>query len=288
MGAARSKLPKPVRKALQRGNTFWHVGGKFLLTRRALRTAREKQIIFCLTNGRSGTASLAALFACIAGVEAHHEPKPQFKLWRSQVQRAPHLARRFLAERKLPAISQSQYPIYVETSHFLAKGFFLPLLDMGIVPDLVVLSRDRRPTALSMLRLDTIPGRSNKGLHFYISPDDPVLVPLPDWRQLSDYQLCYWHVLESEARQRNYAKIARDLGARIVVADVSDLSRPERFESIAKTFGIPLTEDDRGRIARIAKVKHNQKLLKKRNAPTLDFLHEEAEVLARCRLPVCP
>jgi hypothetical protein len=55
-----------------------------------------------------------------------------------------------------------------------------------------------------MYRGGTIPGRTQKGLRFYLSPDDPGVLPLTDWERLHDYQLCYWYCLEIERRAEQY------------------------------------------------------------------------------------
>ena len=55
-----------------------------------------------------------------------------------EVQGDPIPAKLFMLEHKLPAIARYASQVYVETSHLACKGFFEPLLDIGIIPDLII------------------------------------------------------------------------------------------------------------------------------------------------------
>ena len=127
------------------------------------------------------------------------------------------------------------------------------------MPDLVLLRREARDVARSLYRLDWIPGRSKYGLLFFLQPDDPVLRPLPGWRELTDYQLCYWHALETEARQAAYGAAVRGWGGRAVDVETGRLAEPGYFEAIAEDFGIPLSSADRERLTAIRGRRFNTK-----------------------------
>src|SRR5215207_7350211 len=90
--------------------------------RSAMRLARSKRMVFCITNGRSGSAVLAEHFACLEGVDAEHEAVPKFTWLLHQVQRNPGLAADFLLYEKLPQVGGGSKPVYVETSHLFGKG----------------------------------------------------------------------------------------------------------------------------------------------------------------------
>jgi hypothetical protein len=135
---------------------------------------------------------------------ALHEPAPEFSDVLRDVQGDALLAKAFLLEQKLPAIVRTTPQIYIETSHLACKGFFEPLLDLGIVPDVIIHRRAKRDVALSMFKMGTIPGRSDKGLKFYLSPEDPAVLALEGWQKLTDYQLCFWYCLEIERRAQHY------------------------------------------------------------------------------------
>lgn len=165
---------------------------------------KQKRLVFTVATGRCGTAFFAEILRLVPGATSLHEPEPEYADVLREVQQDPELAGAFLVERKLPAIACDKSEIYIETSHLFCKGFLGPLLGLDIVPALLRIRRDHRAVASSMYRGGTIPGRTEKGLRFYLSPDDPGVLPLRDWQRLHDYQLCYWYCLEIERRAEQY------------------------------------------------------------------------------------
>ena len=200
---------------------------------------RGRRLIFTVTTGRSGTTYLSHMLSLVRDVSSHHEPKPCFSDVMRDVQRNPGLAESFWVERKLPAILETNGKVYAETSHVFCKGFLEPLLCLGIVPDLILLKRSHRKVALSLCRLDTVPGRSRLGLRWLLSPDDPGVLPLPGWQDLSDYQLCYWYCLEIERRAGTYADHLRERHARVVTASIGDLKTVSRFRAMLRQLALP-------------------------------------------------
>ncbi len=194
---------------------------------------RKKRLIFSVTTGRSGTAYLASIFGFAKGVYSVHEPTPEYADVLRQVQKTATVAQQFLLEKKLPAILKTSGNIYIETSHLACKGFLEPLLQLGIVPDLIVHRRPPRDVALSMLKMGTIPGRSNKGLRFYLSPDDPEVLTLSGWEKLNDYQLCYWYCLEIERRAVFYKQLFTQAGARVSETTLAGL---KSFDGLTRCF----------------------------------------------------
>ena len=254
----------------------------------ALALARDvfstKQLVFCVTNGRSGSKTLATLFNCLAQVQAGHEPAPSFHLVMRWAQHNEALAESFWLFKKLPAIAACKRPIYLETSHLFAKGFLEPLVELGGRPKLIFLSRDARATATSMLRLNDIPGRTRRAQKWYLAPDDALCAGLaPETAaRLSDYQLCYWHALETKARQQHYAQLAGELGLMTAAADISELNTIEGFEAICEELGISIDECDRERLCQIVGIKENRREAEKSISPLTvqDPDAEEAEVLS--------
>lgn len=161
---------------------------------------QDTTLVFTVATGRCGTAFFSEILRLIPGVVSLHEPDPEYADVLRDVQRDPDKARTFLVQRKIPAIAQLAPTIYIETSHLFCKGFLEPLLELGFVPALLWIRRGHRGVASSMFRGGTIPGRTEKGLRFYLSPDDSGVLELPDWQNLHDYQLCYWYCLEIERR----------------------------------------------------------------------------------------
>jgi hypothetical protein len=182
-----------------------------------------------VTTGRSGTAFLTTLFLYVPGVEAFHEPEPEYYPILRDVQTDRRLAKRFLVEKKLPAIASHTGSVYVETSHLFCKGFLEPLLALDIVPDLIIHSRPHRQVATSLLKMGTVPGRTTKGLQFYLSPGDPVVLKLPKWETLHDYQLCYWYCLEMGKRARRYEMLYAELGGVTVRTTLDEVKTARGF-----------------------------------------------------------
>lgn len=157
-----------------------------------------------MATGRCGTAFFAEVLRLVPGVVSLHEPEPEYAEVLRDVQRDPEKAHNFLVDKKLPAIAAVNATTYIETSHLFCKGFLEPLLGLDIVPALLWIRRDHRAVASSMFRGGTIPGRTEKGLRFYLSPEDPGVLELAGWQDLNDYQLCYWYCLEIERRALHY------------------------------------------------------------------------------------
>lgn len=237
----------------------WRTKEEAAVLQAAREVARAKRMIFCISNGRSGTATLASFFACLSELSSAHEGKPSFHWVMRWAQFRPKLARDFLLFTKLPAIARQPGRIYVETSHLFGKGFFEPMRDMGITPALVLLRRDHRKVASSLYELGTIPGRTRRGLKWYLAPKDNVLLRLPEWRRMSDYQLCYWHCLEMEARQASYGRLWRARGIPCADLDVEELNRTGGFEGVAAALRLQLSDADADRVGRLVGTRANAK-----------------------------
>lgn len=198
-----------------------------------------KRLIFTITTGRSGTGHLAEVLRDIPDVQSYHEPEPRFSDVMRSVQKDKTVAVKFWINKKLPQIAKETASIYIETSHLFCKGFIEPLLDMGIIPDLITLSRPERDVAKSMLRLGTIPGRTEKGLKYYLSPADPGVLSLPNWQSLHDYQLCYWYCLEIKRRSEYYENILHKSNAHITKVTLNEISTFRGFNRMLKELYLP-------------------------------------------------
>ncbi|MDA0321181.1 MAG: hypothetical protein O2923_00485 [Verrucomicrobia bacterium] len=198
-----------------------------------------KRLIFSVATGRCGTAYLAELFKFLPHIDSHHEPAPEFADVMRSALRSPAEATQFLLSRKLTGVAASPMPTYVETSHLFCKGFLEPMLNLGLRPDIVALSRPAREVALSMVGLGTIPGRSDKGLRFYLSPDDPNVLPIRGGGELNDYQVCYWYCLEMARRTDVYETLCREQGCRYVRVTLAGISRLRGFRFLIKQLELP-------------------------------------------------
>lgn len=151
----------------------------------------ETRLIFCWSPGRCGTKYLAKMLQTVPGIVARHEPPPRL----SECSTSPLV---FWDRDKLPAIEALQAPVYIETGHVFANGFLPALLGLGVMPDVVQITRAHRDVALSLWRRLSIPGRTGRGKQFLLEPD------FAGWQSLTDYQLCYWHSQAIERRGYYY------------------------------------------------------------------------------------
>lgn len=249
----------------------------------AIDLVREKRLIFTVTTGRSGTAYLSSIFGYARNAHSYHEPTPEYVKVLREAQNDKNRARRFIVEEKVPAIAGDSAPIYIETSHLVCKGFLESWLDIGIVPDLIIHRRSVRDVSLSLFKMGTIPGRSDKGLKFYLSPADPNVVKLAAWEHCHDYQLCFWYCLEIEKRARGYKLLFNQHGARIAETTLAELKTftglEKCFSDLALQVKVPawLT---RIRFLRSSGVKVNQSIETKKDVIIPDNLFElEQEVI---------
>jgi hypothetical protein len=222
----------------------------------------RKRLIFAITAGRTGSVFLAKLLELIPDCSAHHEPEPAFQRFLRRVQADPRIADEFLLKYKLPFIAELPEKVYIELSNVFGKGFLGPLIHLGVVPDLVILRRAPRKIAVSYLERYTVPGRTKYGLEFLLHPGDPGVMPLPGWRNMSDYQLCFWYVLEMERRQAHYTAVVRDLGGTVVEATAEEMNDPDRFIAMVKALGLAESESVVETLRRghgsVARVEHNK------------------------------
>jgi len=201
---------------------------------------KAKQLIFTVTTGRSGTGFLAEQLKSITDADVYHEAEPGFHDYMRPIIEGQEDARRFLLNQKLPFIEQSSSEIYIETSHVFCKGFLEPLLEIGLVPDLILLKRPERDIAKSLYQLGTIPGRDSKALKFYLTPEDPtVYLPLPNWQDMHDYQLCFWYTLEIARRQRIYRQLVSASGGKVVEVTLYEISECNGIKKITENLGLP-------------------------------------------------
>lgn len=250
-----------------------------------LKAIKKKRLIFTVTTGRSGTAYLEAVFGYLKDVSAFHEPDPEYVEVLRSVQQDTSIADRFVRDKKLPAIARVDGPIYVETSHLVCKGFLESYLEYGIVPDLVVHRRPARDISLSLLKMGTIPGRDAKALRFYLQPDDPGVLPLPGWQEMSDYQLCYWYCQEIERRAQEYTRLFRERGARVVETTLAGLKTVEGLETLMRGLDLKLKFPaplHRFRFRRNSRFKVNEsRITKKKVDISGDLNEQETEVRER-------
>jgi len=243
---------------------------------RATKAILEKErLIFTATPGRSGTQYLAAICSLLSGVTSCHEPKPRFEWVLHKGQKNRDFLYDFLVYEKLPAISLKSSGVYIETSHVFCKGFFEPLLDLGIQPDLIILTRPHREVATSLYHLDTIPGRRSDV--YYLRPDDPGVLDFPGWQNMHDYQLCFWECLEIERRSNLYEKILKERDKLVVRISLKELSTDGGFTRLRNELHLPDFSDIGKEIYSHISGIHFHRRGENRNPPLDDEEKEELE-----------
>ena len=205
---------------------------------RTLTEVASKKLIFTVTAGRTGTRYVAELFKTLDGVCAIHEDEPSFSHVMRPAQGCPDLAERWVLGQLLPHIAATPHPVYVRTEHLTCKGFLEPLLTLGLRPAIVLLRRSPRRIARSYLDKDTVPGRTSLGVTYMLHPADPDVLPLPDYQNFSDYQLCFWYALEIERRQRHYARLFGDLGLPVEDVTAEELNALVRWARCLTALGL--------------------------------------------------
>lgn len=247
---------------------------------------RNVQLYFTVTTGRSGTAFLTKYVENFKDIYSVHEAAPPFHPYMRKAIYEKDVAEKFWENEKIPTVVSSGAKKYCETSHLICKGFLETLFDNGIYPNLILLKRNKREVAKSIFFLSTVPGRTAAGLEYYLKPDDPgVLVPVSDWQNLTDYQLCYWYTLEIEARQEHYGKLVSGNGAKVLVVDFERLLAGELFDELTEFFGLEKINfflKLRLRIQSLFKVNAKTKgKLRKSLTHAVDFAAEERELMAK-------
>jgi hypothetical protein len=205
---------------------------------------KEKNLVFSVTAGRTGTLFAQGLLQLLPDTTSLHEPEPAFHRYLRRIQYNPDFSREFLLSYKLPAIVNYPTRSYCELSHVFCKGYFEPLLELGITPNLLVLRRRPRAIALSLLERNTVPERTYYGLQFLLSPSYPGVLPLAGWRKMTDYQLLFWYAIEIERRQEAYTSLVQQNGGIACCVTAQELNEFDCFLSIATKLQLvdPLTE----------------------------------------------
>ena len=240
---------------------------------------KNKRLIFTISTGRSGTGYLARILNLLPGVNAKHEPEPKFSNLLRKVQTKPELALHFWILQKLPAIALLKEKIYIETSHVFGKGFLEPLIKLEIIPDIIILKRDYRKVASSLYNLNTIPGRTLEGLNFLLNPDDPYTNSPQNWRQLNDYQLCYWYCLEMNRRMKIYEELILENRGKVIHAE--NIFKRSSFKNLIQQLEIdPINNNFWGDYNKIYQQKVNSKIKQKNTNRTktlgdLDILENQ-------------
>lgn len=221
----------------------------------------DKNLTFSITHGRTGTTFVTELFGLFDDTHSEHEPEPNFARAFPQVKDDPREAVEFL-KTKLEAIAKFPQKNYVETSNVFGKGYFIPLLRaFDIYPNLLLLAREFRDIAKSLHKRGSIPARSPNGKLFSCHPDQPGVLPIYKYDQLTDYQLCYWAVLDAFSRQMQAEGIYLTRGLNNYAwVTAQDFHQFDTLKKCGELFGLSFADDA------VAKAKHAEMIGKTFNA----------------------
>ena len=203
----------------------------------------DKNIVFTITHGRTGTTMLTEIFKIFDDVLSEHEPEPNYASLLPDVKENPRFSIEFL-DKKIDKINGVNQKHYVETSNVFGKGFFIPLVRMGVFPKLILLNREFRKVAESLFKRGSFPMRSKMGVHYSADPSCPGSLPIFQPETLTNYQLCYWGVLDSYWRQLRAADLYDANGKVYVWASTSDFNDFKKTLEIGKYLGLEVSDVD--------------------------------------------
>lgn len=247
------------------------------LARTPVGTVR-KNIIMCLTTGRSGTNLLQKLLALTDDTCALHEPEPAFQSALADVSRDPEAAVFFVRNRKLPYILSRTEKNYAETSHVFGKGFFEAFITLEIPFRLIILDREPREVAKSHWRTRIVPRRTRLGREFLLDPAQRDVLSPKRWQLMTNYQLCYWYCLEVERRKTLYMKECRERGIPVVEISLDQLKDWNRFQQLCMTCGLTLPDSAKTAYDGIVADKVNAKSEHLEKSPLIPFAWQEKKV----------
>ncbi len=181
---------------------------------------QQRNFVFTITTGRSGTAFLAELLSAnLSDAEVHHEllgwdqfgvntpDVSHMTLFNSQgnVDKVQDFWRQ-----KLNRIAQSSASFYVETSHLLAKAGLIenlaPLSRVGRI-HLILLERDTFATIKSFRSRFDFENPGNMWM-WYLDPSYPRnLCNSAEMVRLGVNGICLWYICEMRLRAAYYEKL---------------------------------------------------------------------------------
>jgi len=212
----------------------------------------DKQFVFTMTTGRSGTAYLAELLgANLPDVEFHHE----FLGWDDFGLNTPDVSHMTLFNsqgniekvqefwrHKLARIVAKPNRFYVETAHTLMKAGLIEnlaaLTKAGRV-HLIDLQRDPVATIKSFRARFDFLNKGNLWL-WYLDPDYPR--NLSNSKELSKFGyngLCLWYITEIRLRAAYYEKLlAGNPNVQVLHITMEELTRPDGASRLLGDLGV--------------------------------------------------
>jgi hypothetical protein len=235
------------------------------------RARRVERFIFTATTGRSGTTTLARLFAGMPDCRAVHEPYP---IMNGEVLRAAsygdaNAVDRFYSPFKSINIVRAAagHRFYLEANHLFIKTFVEQAArDFG--PRLAVIHLARPPieVAMSMYRLQGLPG-TESGNRWWFDYRAPLHhIRIPDALEAGEFSHPFykalWYWFEVEARVAEWRR--RLPTVPFIRFETQWLNDPERVFALTNELGIAV---DRRKVDELVGMKENVREHHKQIAP---------------------
>lgn len=173
-------------------------------------------------------------------VASYHEPQPDFTQESLQAQIDREVAKRFLVDKKLPALTHHrEATAYIETSHMWCAGLAEAWCELDLSPalDAVILDRPIHLIALSLYNLGITPGEDP----WYLDPlAESCLLKYSRAVNWGRYQKCFAYCMEIEARKRALAELLRGKGGRVTRISISEVPTWKGFFRIRKHLELPM------------------------------------------------
>lgn len=241
-------------------------------------------LIFTATTGRSGTMSLARIFATVDGCRAYHEPYPWMngnELINPETNDDPYL--KFLYQ-TVKSVNIRRYAFgaryYFEANHIFIKNFYRYVIeDFPGKIKVVHLFRDPVKVANSIYSLGHHPG-SFEGNNWYLDyrgANNKIKIADildHDGKYNHVFYRCLWYWYEIEAR----IKVFREQYPEVTVVDLrtEDMDDLDKIENMFMRMQLPYNIE---KIAKVIGVRENQmtseKVVPPLNMEKAENMHQE-------------
>jgi len=205
----------------------------------------SKMLIFALSPGRSGSESLARLFASVPGTNSGHEREPMvmgpyLRMTGFEGMTSTRAARRFKA--RAIEVERALFPegIYVDTSHLFLYTFGDIVMEHFTTEEIVVirLHRDPLDVVRSYMELGFFSRRNTLGPDWHFWPTWPQsYMPMDVSDVRSEWDLAFGSLVDFYRRQADFVDTYKDR-VRVLPIRTNDLSDPAWHDSLLGSVGL--------------------------------------------------
>ena len=205
----------------------------------------SKMLIFALSPGRSGSESLARLFASVPGTNSGHEREPMvmgpyLRMTGFEGMTSTRVARRFKA--RAIEVERELFPegIYVDTSHLFLYTFGDIVLEHFTTEEIVVirLHRDPLDVVRSYMELGFFSRRNTLGPDWHFWPTWPKSFMRMHVHEVrSEWDLAFGSMVDFYRRQADFLETYKER-LRVVPIRTHDLSDPAWHDSVLGSVGL--------------------------------------------------